>query len=177
MWKNSRDTWSNRQILPWSTKWSRAKASRVLPREHTGHSKHPLLTTQEKTLHMDITDDQSWNQIDYILCIQRWRGSIQSAKTRLGAACDSEHEFLLAKFRLKLKKGKTTRSFRYDLNQIPYNYAVEVTNRFKGLQLIDRVPEKLWTEFIIIVQKAVTKTIPKKRIVRKSSVCLRRLHK
>ena len=82
-----------------------------------------------------------------ILCSQRWRSSIQSAKTRLGADWDSDHELLIAKFRLKLKKaGKTTRSFRNDLNQIPYNYTVEVKNRFKGLDLIDRVPEELWTE-------------------------------
>ena len=83
----------------------------------------------------------------YILCSQRWRSSIQSAKTRLGADCGSNHEILIAKFRLKLKKaGKTTSSFRYDLNQIPYNYTVEVRNRFKGLDLIDRVPEELWME-------------------------------
>ena len=78
------------------------------------------------------------NQIDYILCSQRWRSSIQSAKTRLGADCGSGHELLIAKFRLKLKKvGKTTRPFRYGLNQIPYDYVVEVTNRFKGLYLIE----------------------------------------
>ena len=79
-------------------------------------------------------DDQHQNQVDYVLCSQRWRSSIQSAKTRLGADCGSDHELLTAKFRLKLKKvGKTTRSFRYDLNQIPYDYTVEVRNRFKGL--------------------------------------------
>ena len=72
-------------------------------------------------------------------------------------------ELLIAKFRLKLKKvGKTTRLFRYDLNQIPYDYTVGVTNRFKGLYLIDRVPEKLWTEVHDIVQEAMIKTIPKK---------------
>ena len=81
-------------------------------------------------------DGQHQNQIDYILCSQRWRSSIQSAKTSLGADCGSDHELLIAKFRLKLKKvEKTTRPFRYDLNQIPYNYTVEVTNRFKGLDL------------------------------------------
>ena len=70
-----------------------------------------------------------------------------SSKTRLGADCGSDHELLIAKFRLKLKKVvKTTRPFRYDLNQIPCDYTVEVTNRFKGLDLIDRVPENLWTE-------------------------------
>ena len=74
-------------------------------------------------------------------------------KTRSGAHCSSDYEFLIAKLRLKLKKvGKTTRPFRYDLNQIPYNYIVEVTHRFKGLDLIDRVPEELSTEFHDIVQ-------------------------
>ena len=90
-------------------------------------------------------DGQHQNQIDYILWSQRWRSSIQSAKTRPGADCGSDHELLIAKFRLKLKKmGKTTRPFRYDLNQIPYDYTVEMRNRFKGLDLIDRVPDELW---------------------------------
>ena len=85
---------------------------------------------------------QHQNQIDYILCSQRWRSSIQSAKTRPGADCGSDHELLIAKFRLKLKKvGKTTRPFRYDLNQIPHDYTLKVRNRFKGLNLIDRVPD------------------------------------
>ena len=79
-------------------------------------------------------DGQHQNQTDYILCSPRWRSSIQSAKTRPGADCGSDHELLIAKFRLKLKKvGKTTRPFRYDVNQIPYDCTVEVTNRFKGL--------------------------------------------
>ena len=82
-------------------------------------------------------DGQHQNQIDYILCSQRWRSSIQSAKTRPGADCGSDHELLIVKFRLKLKKvGRTTKPFRYDLNQIPYDYTVEVRNRFKGLDLI-----------------------------------------
>ena len=89
-------------------------------------------------------DGQYWNQIFYILCSQRWRSSIQSAKTRMGADCGSDHELLIAKFRLKLKKGgKTTRPFRYDLNQILYDYTMKMTNRFKRLDLIDRVPEGL----------------------------------
>ena len=97
-------------------------------------------------------EGQHRNQIDYILCSQRWRSSIQSAKTRPGVDCGSDHEFLIAKFRLKLKKvGKTTRPFRYDLNQIPYDYTVEVRNRFKGLDLIDRIPEELWMEVHDIV--------------------------
>ena len=72
-------------------------------------------------------DGQHQNQIDCILCSQRWRSSIQSAKTRLGADCGSDHELLIAKIRLKLKKvGKSTRPLRYDLNKIPYDYTVEV---------------------------------------------------
>ena len=83
-------------------------------------------------------EGQYWNQIDYILCSQRWRSSIQSAKTRPRADCGLDHELLIAKFRLKLKKvGKTTWPFRYELNKIPYDYTVEVTNRFKGLDLIE----------------------------------------
>ena len=79
-------------------------------------------------------------RFDYILCSQRWKSSIQSAKTRLGADCVLDHEILIAKFRLKLKKvEKTTRPFMYDLNQIPYDYTVEVTNRFKGLDVIERL--------------------------------------
>ena len=80
-----------------------------------------------------------------------------------------DHELLIAKFRLKLKKvGKTTRPFRYNLNQIPYDYTVEVTNRFKGLDLIDRVPEELQMEVRDIVQEAVVKTIPKKKKCKKA---------
>ena len=95
--------------------------------------------------------------------------SIQSAKTRPEANCGSDHKLLTAKFKLKLKKvGKTTRSFRYDLNQISYNYTVEVMNRFNRLDLVDRVPEELWREFHNTVQKVVTKTIPKKNKCEKS---------
>ena len=111
-------------------------------------------------------DGQHQNQIDYILCSQRWRNSIQSAKTRPGADCDSDHELLTAKFRLKLKKvEKTSRPFRYDLNQIPYNYIVDVRNRFKGLDLIHRVPnpDKLWTEVHDTVEETGIKIIPKKK--------------
>ena len=89
---------------------------------------------------------------------------MQSAKARLGADYASDHELLITKFRLQLKKvGKITRPFRYDINQIPYDYTVEVINRFKGLDLIDRVPEELWTEVCDMVQEAVIKTISKKK--------------
>ena len=85
------------------------------------------------------------NQTDYVLCSQRWSSSIQSAKTRPGADCGSDHELLNTKFRLKLKKvGKTTGPFGYDINQIPYDYTVEVTNRFKGLDLIECLKNYGW---------------------------------
>ena len=90
----------------------------------------------------------------------------------MGADCGSDHEILVAKFRLKLKKvEKTTRPFRYDLNQIPYDYTVEVRNRFKGLDLIDRVPEELWTEVHDIIHEAGIKTMPKKNKCKKAK-CL-----
>ena len=103
---------------------------------------------------------------------------MQSAKTRPGADCGSDHELLIAKFRLKLKKvGKITRLFRYDLHQIPYDYTMKVTNRFRGSDLIDRVPEELWMEICNIVQVAVNKPIPKENKARRQSGCLRRPYK
>ena len=93
----------------------------------------------------------------------------KSAKTRLGGDCGSDYEILTTKSRLKLKKvGKTTRPLMYDLNQIPSDYTVEVTNRFKGLDLIDRVPGELWTDVCDTVQEAVIKTIPKKKKCKKA---------
>ena len=118
---------------------------------------------------MTSPDGQHQNQIDYILCSQRWRSSIQSAKTRPGVDCGSDHELLIAKFRLIVKKvGKTTRKFRYDLNQIPNDYTMEVRNRFKGLDLIDRVVDELWTEVHDIVQESGIKTTHKKKKCRKA---------
>ena len=123
-------------------------------------------------------DGQHQNQIDYILCSQRWRSSIQSAKTRPGAGYGSDHELLIANFRLTLKKvGKTTRPFRYDLNQIPYDYTVEVRNRFRGLDLIDSVPDELWTEVLDIVQETGIRPSQWKRNARKQNGCLERPYK
>ena len=114
-------------------------------------------------------DGQYRNQIDYIICSQKWRGSIQSAKTRLGADCGSDHEFPIAKFRLKLRTvGKTITPFKYDLNQIPYDYTVEVRNRFKELDLIDRVLDELWKEVRGIVQETGIKTIPMEKKCKKA---------
>ena len=89
---------------------------------------------------------------------------IKNKRTRLGADCGSDHELLIAKFRLKLKKvEKTTRPFSYDLNKIPYDYTVEVTNRLKELDVLDRMHDELWMEVHDIVQETGIKTIPKKK--------------
>ena len=122
--RKPRNTWSNRQIWPWNMEWSRAKTNRVLPRKCTGHSKHPLSITQEKSLHMDIT---RWStpKLDWLCSLQpKMEKSIQSTKTWPGADCGSDYELLNTTFRLKLKKvGKITRPFRYDLNQIIMIYS------------------------------------------------------
>ena len=148
--KCSSDTWSNRQVSPWSTKWSRAKASRLLQKEFTGHSKHPLTTTQKMTLHMNIT---RWSipKSDWVYALQPKMEKLYTvSKNKTGLR--SDHELLISKFRLILKNvGKTTRPFRYDQNQIPYDYTVEMTNRFKWLDLIDSGPEELWMEVHNIV--------------------------
>ena len=140
-----------------------------MPRECTGHSKHPLKQHKRRLSTWTSPDGQHQNQIDYILCSQRWRRSIESTKTRPGADCGSDHELLIGKFKLKFKKvGKTTTPFRYDLNQFPYDYTVEVRNRFKGLDLINRVPDELWTEVHYIVQETGIKTISKKKKCKKT---------
>ena len=99
--------------------------------------------------------------------------ALYSQQKQLGADCGSDRELLIAKFRLKLKKvGKTTRPFRYDLNQIPYDYTVEVRNRFNGLDLIDRVPDELWTGLCDTVQQTGIKTITEKKKCQKSKMAV-----
>ena len=106
-------------------------------------------------------------------CSQRWRSSIQSAKTRPGADCGSDHELLIAKVRLQLKKvGKTTRPFRYDLNQIPYDYTVEVRNRFKGLDLIE-CQMNYGQRFVTLYSRQGSRPSPWKRNAKKQNGCLR----
>ena len=123
-------------------------------------------------------DGQHRNQIDSILWSQRWRSSIQSTKTRPGADCGSDHELLITKLRLKLKKvGKTARPFRYVLNQIVYNYTVEVTNRFKGLDLIDRVPEEHGQRFMTLYRRQGSIPSPWKKNVKRENGCLGRPYK
>ena len=122
-------------------------------------------------------DGQHQNQIDYILCSQRWRSPIQLAKTRPGDDCGSDHELLIIKFRLKLKKvGITTRPFTYDLNQIPYDYTVEVRNRFKGLDLIESLMNCEW-RFMTLYRRQGSRPSPQKRNAKSQNGCLRRSYK
>ena len=108
-------------------------------------------------------------KIRLIVISIRWKSSIQLVKTRLGVDCGLDHQLLVAEFRGKLKiVRKITRSLKYNLNQISYDYTVEVTNRFKGLDLVDRVPEELWTEVHNIVLEMMTKAIPKKMRCKKA---------
>ena len=101
--RKSRDIWSNRQVWPWRTKWSRIKANSFAKRTHWSEQT-PSSNTTRRLYTCTPPDDQHQNQTDYILCSRRWKSSMQSAKTRLGADCGSDHELLIAKFRLKLKK-------------------------------------------------------------------------
>ena len=135
----SRDTWSNRQVWCWSTKWSRAKANRVLPWEHTGQGKHPLATTWVNTTH---GHNQMVNtEIRLIILFAAEEGelyTISKNKTRSWLWLRSWTPYCQIALLLILKKvGKTTGPFRYDLNQIPYDYTVGVTNRSKGLDVIE----------------------------------------
>ena len=145
--RKSRDTWSNRQVWPSSTKWSRVKGNK-----RTCWSwQTPLPRIQETTLYMNIS---------------RW--SIPKSELIVFFAAEdgdgSDHWLLIAKFRLKLKNaGKTTRPFRYDLNQIPYDYIMEVKNRFKGLDLVDRVPKEPWMEVHNLYRRQWPKPSPRKR--------------
>ena len=128
--------------------------------------------TDVNEMPVDLTwtspDGQHQNQIDCILCSQRRRSSIQSAKRRLETDCGSDHELLIDKFRLKLKKlGKTTRPFRYELNQIPYDYTVEVRNRFKGLDLIECLMNYEW-RFVTLYRRQGSRSSPIKRNAKKA---------
>ena len=142
-----------------------------MPREHTGHSKHTLPTTKEMTLHNTKIKQSLFfaaKDGDALYSQQK-----QDQELTVAQIMNS-----LVKFRLKLKKvGKTTRTFKYDLNQILYDYTVEVRNRFKGLYLIDRVPEELWMEVHDIVQEAMIKIILKKKNAKQQNGYLRRPYK
>ena len=140
--RKSRNTWSNRQIWPWSTDEGGQRLIEFF-QENTLVIANTLFRQHKRRLYTWTSSD-GWHQnhIDYILCSQRWRSSIQSAKTRLGADCGSDHLLLIAKFRLKLKKvEKTTRPFRYDLNQIRYEYTVKFRSYLKNSGIINMALE------------------------------------
>ena len=149
--------------------WHAESAQQVLAIFGGGHSKHPLPTTQEKTLHMDIT---RWStpKSDWLYSLQQKMEKLYTVnknKTRSWLWLRSWTPY--CQIQLKLKKtGETARPFRYDLNQIPYDYTEEVTNRFKGLDLIPRVPEELWMEVHDILQETLIKTAPKKKKCKKA---------
>ena len=137
-----------------------------MPTEHTGHSKHSLPTTEEKTLQMDI--------IRWSVPKSDWLYSLQPQMEKLYTVSKNENGSWLwlrswtpycqiQKVRELKKVGKTTRLFRYDLNQIAYYYSVEVTNKFKGLDLVERLPEEVWTEVDDIIEEAWSWPSPQKR--------------
>ena len=143
--------------------------------KHTGHSKHPLPTTQEKTTHghHQMVDTKIRLIIFFAPKDEEALYSLQKQDWELTVA--QIHELLFAKFRHKLKKvGKTTRPFRYDLNKISCDYTVEVRNRFKGLDLIDRVPDELWMEVVTLYRAQESRPSPKKRNAKKQNGCLQR---
>ena len=167
-----RNTWSNRKIWPWKTEWGGAKANRVLPRECTGHSKLPL-PTQEKTIHGHHQMLNTKIRLIIFFSARDGEALYSQQKQDWEWTVAQIIKLLIAKFRLKLKKvGKAIGPFRYDLNQIPYDYTVEVRNRFKGLDLIDRVQDELWAEVRDIVQETGIKTIPKKKKSKKSKMAV-----
>ena len=121
---------------------------------------------------------QYQNHFDYILCSQRWRQFHTVSKKWLGAECGLNHEILIAIFRLKLKKvGKTTRAFRYDLNQIPYDYTIEVTNRIKGLDRLDKCLKNYRQRFMTLYRRQWSRPSPRKRNAKRQNACLRRPYK
>ena len=146
------------------------KANRVLPREHTGCSKHPLPTTQETTLHMDI--------IRWSILKSDWLYSLQLKMEKLFTVSKNKSSSWLwlrswtpyTKFRLELNKvGKTTRPFRYDLNRIPYDYTVEVSNRFKGLDLIECL-KNYELRFVTLYRRQGSRPSPRKRNAKRQMV-------
>ena len=128
--RKSRVNWINRQVWPWTTKWSSSKANRFLQENALVIANARFQQHKRRLYTWTSPDGQEQNQIDDILCSQRWRSSSETGKTRPGADCGSDHEILIAKFRLKLKKvGKTTRPFRYDRNKIPYYTVKAIDSR------------------------------------------------
>ena len=173
--RKSRDTWSNRQVWPWSTEWSRQRLTEFC-QENALVIVNTFFQQHKRRLYTWTSPDgQYWNQIDYIICSQSCRSSIGSVKTRLGADCGSDRGLLNAKFRLKLKKGgKTTRPFSL-VEYLSLLYSGS-DKQIQGIRC-DRLLEVLWMEVHDILQEAVIKTIPKKKKCKKAKCCLRSPYK
>ena len=175
--RKSRNTWSNRQIWPWNADEARQRLIEFC-QENALVIANTLFQQPKRRLYTwTSSDGQHWNQIDYILYRQRWKSSVQSTKKRPGTDCGSDHELFIAKFRLKLKKvGKTARPLSFDLNQIPYNYTVEVRNRFKGLDLIECLMN-YGRRFVTLYRRQGWRPSPWKRNAKKQNGCLGRPYK
>ena len=155
-----------------------AKPNRVLPRECTGHSKHPVATTQEKTLHMDIT---RWSVLksDWWYSLQPKVEKIYTVsknKTRSWLWLRSLTPYWQIHTEIGRKVGKTNQPFRYERNQIPYDYTVEVTNRFKGLDLIECLKNYGW-RFWTLYRRQWSRASPRKTNAKRQNGCLRRPYK
>ena len=154
-----------------------AKTNRVLPRNALVIANTLFQQHKRRLYTWTSPDGQHRNHIDYILCSQKWRSSIQSTKTKPGADCGSDHKLFIAKLGLKLKKiGESTRPFRYELNQIPYDYTVDVQNRFKGLDLIENLMN-YGMRFMTLYRRQGPRPSPWKRNAKKQNACLRRPYK
>ena len=159
------------------TEWSKAKANRVLPREHTGHNKHPLPTTQEKTLHMDITR-RSIPKLDWLYSLQPKMEKLYTAsknKTRSWLWIRSWTPYCQIQTWTE-ESSKITRPFRYDLNQIPYDYAVEVRNRFKGLDMIECLMN-YGRRFMTLYRRQGSEPSSRNKNAKEQNGCLRRPYK
>ena len=147
-----------------------SKANKVLPWERTGHSKHPLPITQEKTVHMVITRC-STPKSDWLYYLQpkmEMLYTVGKNKTRSWLWLRSWTPYCQIQTEIEESRENHYTSFRYELNQISYDYTVEATNRFKGLDLVDRMPQELWTEVHDVVQEVVVKTITRKKKCKKA---------
>ena len=173
--RKSRPTWSNRKSVALKYKVKQGKGYAILSWEHTGHSKHTLPTAEQTTLHVNVP---RWSipKSNWLYSLQpKTENHYAVRQTKPGAYCASDHELFIAKFRLKLKKvGKTTRPFRYDLNQFPYDYTVELVNRLTGLDKVDRVSEDYGQRSVTRYKRQWPKPFQRKRNARRQSGCLRR---
>ena len=167
--RKSRGTWNNRKVWPWSTKWSRADQENFFQKTHW-LEQTSFQQPKRRLYTWTLPGGQYWNQFIYDLCSQI-RCSIQSVKIRPGVDCGSDHNLLVAKLKLTLKQvWKTTMPFRYDLNQIPFDYTVGVMNRFKGLYLVDRVSKDYRWSFITLYRKEWPKSSWRKKKMQEGQV-------